>query len=39
MLSVAEATGSLGQTVEQMIPTLFTVLIRPLATLSLGVPV
>ncbi|BCN62482.1 hypothetical protein RE9431_09370 [Prescottella equi] len=39
MLSIAEATASLGQTVTQMIPTLYSALIGRAVSLSLGVNV
>ncbi len=39
MLSIQNVTSSLGQTVEQMLPTLYGALIAPAVSLSLGVRV
>ncbi|CAM2870059.1 hypothetical protein RHDE110596_04865 [Prescottella defluvii] len=39
MLSIQNATSSLGQTVQQMIPMLYMVLVQQPVTLSLGAPV
>ncbi|MGF7121775.1 hypothetical protein J2X34_002188 [Rhodococcus sp. BE178] len=38
MLSIQNATSSLGQTVEQMLPILFLLLVQGPVTLSLGAP-
>lgn len=38
MLSIQNATSSLGQTVQQMLPMLFLILVQQPMTLSLGTP-
>ncbi|MDH6282452.1 hypothetical protein M2280_003683 [Prescottella agglutinans] len=38
MLSIQNATSSLGQTVEQMLPIMYVLLVQMPVTLSLGTP-